>query len=420
MADIGALLEVLDSPWLNRLRHEADSRVLLRSDISAEELPAGVTPDDAWRILTAIRHQTASVLPFDSYADIGYSTQTWYTVPRSMSSQLKAIDAICARSSAVDVALDDLKSSGPVMSLLEEELSFALAVECVPVTQERVHDVFTGARGAVSGLDRVIANFHALVYEDAPLAAREVTPSFVEELYWRLMSGAEDLELPSQTLRSYRPWAGSAYFDPRESRRAICEFASADDEAMFHPVIRLACISWLCRDFHAVPNLNAVVEIVLRHVLTRQWGCPALGWLPFNRNDLHVGEGVFRDALNDYGYGLDSTYLLCKITEYTLEGARKLARVVREAHDLEADVERRLSGTFNARQRAIVASALQSPQTSFRIEPHRQRHGITYPTARNDFLQLEEQGYLVRKQEGRAFVFRAAPGLARRLGEERP
>ena len=414
-SDMEHLLGILDSPWLNELRHEADSKVLLHRDVMQREFPEGVDAESAWRLLTAIRHQTASILPFESYADIGYSTQTWYTVPRSMSRQLKAIEAICAKGSAVDVALGTLKSTHPVMGLLEEELAYALGVECTPVSIPHIHEVFAGGVGQPEGIDRIIVNFHSLVYDGASLARRDVTPGLIEELYYRLIEGAEDLELSHETIRSYRPLASSGYFDPLKAREAICGFANGSDEALFHPLLRLACAGWMFWDFRAVPNLNAVVEILLRHVLARKWGCPALAWVPFNRNDSNIGERVYKDSLYDCGYGLDCTFLFCKIVEFTLQGARRLAQMMQAAEELEESIDRRLTGQLNPRQRAIVANALQSPQALFRIEPHRQRYGITYPTARSDFLQLEKLGYLEREHQGRAFAFRAAPGLEKLL-----
>lgn len=50
-----------------------------------------------------------------------------------------------------------------------------------------------------------------------------------------------------------------------------------------------------------------------------------------------------------------------------------------------------------------------------RIAPHQRAFRIAYGTARADFLSLEREGYLVREQEGRAFVFRAHPDLQEKI-----
>ena len=374
-------------------------------------LPEDVDPDIAWRILTAIRHQTASVLPFETYQDIGYSTEAWYTVTRSMSAGLKEVERHCSQGSSLDKALPVLQTTYPFMRLLEEELAHALLVDDTPMPVERIHGIFMGGETGLKGLDLIVKNFHDLLFDLGRFAHREVSPSLIDELYWRLVAGEEDLELPRTTKRAYRPIVGSRYHDPDECKRAICGFATLDDGSLFHPVIRLACAFWLMSDFRAVPHLNSVVEILLRHLLTQRWECPVLGWVPFNRNDEAVGWDVYGDARVDCGYGLDCTYLFQRITDYLLTGIGTIERISDEYAGLADRIEKHLSQRINPRQRAILLNALSMPDAALRIEPHRLRFGITYPTARSDYLQLAKLGYLEQTVEGRAFVFHASDAL---------
>lgn len=64
-----------------------------------------------------------------------------------------------------------------------------------------------------------------------------------------------------------------------------------------------------------------------------------------------------------------------------------------------------LDSRFNHRQRSIVARALRTPQAEFRIQFHKDKHGISYVTARRDLVELVEFGYLHIEQRGRSFVF---------------
>jgi DNA-binding transcriptional regulator YhcF (GntR family) len=60
---------------------------------------------------------------------------------------------------------------------------------------------------------------------------------------------------------------------------------------------------------------------------------------------------------------------------------------------------------LNDRQRAIIGRALRNPEAQFTIRYHKTNHGIAYPTARRDFLELVEKGYLTVEQRGKAFIF---------------
>jgi Fic family protein len=66
---------------------------------------------------------------------------------------------------------------------------------------------------------------------------------------------------------------------------------------------------------------------------------------------------------------------------------------------------------LNDRQRAILGRALRKPEAEFTIRYHKTNHGIAYPTARGDFLQLVEKGYLDVHLRGKVLVFTASRRL---------
>ena len=75
-------------------------------------------------------------------------------------------------------------------------------------------------------------------------------------------------------------------------------------------------------------------------------------------------------------------------------------------YERDAELSRTFADAFfNVRQRAILSNALNNPGQMQKIEPHRRLYRVSYATARKDFLDLEERGYLVRREVGRAFAF---------------
>lgn len=276
----------------------------------------------------------------------------------------------------------------------------------VAVGVEHIHEVFLGSETGLSGIDRVIKNFHGLIFDLGRFDRRDLTPLLIEELYWQLLEGAEDYICPSRILRAHSLMTRSGHVDADEGMRSVCETAAVDEGPKFHEVLRLACIYCIMADIDVVLQLSLVVEILLRHLLSRRWGCPALAWVPLNRCDDFVDDYRLEEALKDYGYSIEVTYLFQCIIDCLLEGPDRLLNIKNEYDKLSLHIEKKFSASLNRRQRSIVLNALQVPETSQRIEPHRQHFGVTYPTARNDFLQLEQMGHLERTTEGRAFVFR--------------
>ncbi len=409
--DRQALLDLLDSKELVSLRKQADTCVFVRADLASHDLPPGLDADTTWKVLTSIRHQTAHVLPFDTYQDIGRVTETWYTLPRCLSTNLKRIEVLCSRGSFIDAALGSIKSSLPVQELLEQELSHAFAIESMDVGPQRIHEAFMGENAQADAVSRIAKNFQGIVFDLAPYESRPVTAGLIEELYYRLIAGAENFKAPQRTSRPYKPLANSRYHDRREVVDAVCTLADLDSDPFLHPVLRAICISWFLWDFEATPSLNALMEVILRHLLFQRWGLPTLRWVPFCDNESHIGPSVYRDALRDCGYGLDSTYLFCKVVEYLISGIRRVESIAVRATELKQELESAFAEEFNPRQHSILLNMILAPELEMKIEPHRKACGITYPTARSDFYDLERRGFLTKVQRGRAFAFRATEKL---------
>lgn len=381
------LFELLDSEWFISLRRRADNEIVLRSDLDGAEIPGEIDHDAIWRIITALRHQTASITPFTvGRAEDGQSLKFWSTMTRSISMSLKTIEARCLRGSTLDDSFSILRGSYPFLLLLEEELNRAFLALGVVAGVEHIHEVFFGSEVGLSGIGRIIKNFHSLIFAPGRFDRRDVTLLLIEELYWQLLEGAEDYVFSSRVQRAHSLITRSCHVDADEGVRSVCETATDDEGPMFHEVLRLACIYCIMVDIDVVSRLSLVVEFLLRHLLSRRWGCPALAWVPLNRCDDFVDDYRLEEALKDYGYSIDVTYLFQCIIDCLLEGPDRLLNIKNECDKLSLYIEEKFSASLNRRQCSIVLNALQAPETSQRIEPHRQHFGVTYPMARNDFL----------------------------------
>lgn len=416
-----------------QLRLMADREILLWSDMSGFEMPAGLTQEETWAILTGIRRQTATMLPWKSYLDIGYAADGWYVNTRAMSLILNEFGARCGRGSALDQAVAAHSGTHVIARQVEQDLLAAFERDGVYMDSEKVHSIFLGDRRSEDGYERLIANFAKLISDLDNYATRKIRPGLVEELHHRLTEGTEDVAPPQVQCRPrVAKYPHSEYNDPDASMRVICRMAGDDlDEPLIHPLIRAICVSWFFWDFPPLPSWNALVEILVRRLVLARWGYPVFGWIPLSRICLAWEKGlvvtprswsaVLETTEKDCGYGVDGSAMISSILQLMLDEVDTLEAIVRQLDILDQDLQQSLSHhpSINSRQRVILSNALRSPEKAQRIDPHRRLFQVSYATARSDYLGLVERGYLLKGQQDKAFVFWPHPDLKRIISEGR-
>ena len=76
----------------------------------------------------------------------------------------------------------------------------------------------------------------------------------------------------------------------------------------------------------------------------------------------------------------------------------------------------KLQGKLNHRQLDILRHALKQSYVMFIIEAHRNKHTISYQTARTDLLTLaDDYGLLEKQKQGKSFVFYVPDDLTERI-----
>ena len=243
----------------------------------------------------------------------------------------------------------------------------------------------------------------------------------IETLYYQLIEGVDSARLP----RRGEVCKLDERLLPPSSKHcmdAICMRASDDfgDESRFGPVLRIINVSWFFWNFDVFPCLNTLVCILLRNIMAIKWGFPVLSWLPvgyypFGQLNTPQMEAVFNNWSVDYGFGFDFTSYFAVNVQLYLEELDRLELAIGELERLNSRIDEILSADINHRQKSILASLIREPDALLRIAPHQRMFRVAYATARADFLELEQQGYLVREQEGKAFVFRACDDLRDRI-----
>lgn len=410
------LLQLLCDDRLRKLRTVADQGFLLHESLDDYELPEGYTKDEVWMILTAIRKQAAIFLPDDPFR----SADFWFVTTSALSFDSKMLELRCATHFPLDLSLQTLQGSPYITRFLEQTLARGLEADRIAVSEERIHEIFVGAP-LENDIDRVISNYFVLSNMAEHLAEREITHGLIETLYYQLIEGVDASHLPCRgevCKLDERLLPPSA----KDCMDAICERASDDfgDESRFGPVLRIINVSWFFWNFDVFPSLNTLVGILLRNIMAIKWGFPVLSWLPvgyypFGKLNTPQMEAVFNNWSRDYGFGFDFTSYFAVNVQLYLEELDRLELAIGELEQLNHRIDELLSSDINHRQKSILASLVREPDAFLRIAPHQRMFRVAYATARSDFLELEQAGFLVREQEGKAFVFRACDDLRERI-----
>lgn len=416
-SDAQALLELMRDERFIAIRRASDEEILLRSDLDAFPLPRSLNADETWAILTAVRYQTASLLSWKTYLDIGYETETWYTLTKRMALKLQLVEATCRERSSLDQATTSLSGSMLLVRQVEDDLEAALKMEGTSISREAIHAMFSEARQPSSKTERLVRNFFDVLANIKKIAEHPIDPNMLDEIHNRLVLGTEGLS--GKRSRVVPLYEKSEHFDQENSKRSVCQIAAGDNtDPPLHPVLRIISMAWFFRDFNPVPTWCGLVEILIRHIALLQWGYPVLRWIPYRKLSLSYARGetrgtrthreVYESALNDCGFGLDATALFSSYLDLILAGLDDLRSIVDQTTSIIEHLEKIVSqdAELNHRQRAILSNAFLAPDKAQKIRPHQAMFNVAYATARHDFVNLVERGYLTQEHAGKAFAYR--------------
>lgn len=304
-------------------------------------------------------------------------------------------------------------SNGKAVSLLRQDSLPKNAVEQLIVNNLSSHD----------SLER---------YIDEPFSY-ELLMHFQNTLFTNVEVG---------NIETIDPALGLTLFDyPKEKREEharrqidyICSWANHEtSDENEHPAM-LAMILCDCfrfyRPFGALSNQigNLVTALYgLKHDL------PLFGLLPVSSAKVDWCDGKISPPVVSFNRPTftdlrercpnDLTSMATIAAQLMLYALRDVETYVADWEARDAELQSLVKATqqLNVRQRSILSRALQKPTEGFSIRYHKTNHGIAYPTARRDFMELVEQGYLVVEQKGRAFSYKASPELHELINETQP
>jgi len=428
---IEAANALLQDPAFATLAEEAVRDYVDWDELTRRPLPAGLSADDTWQLLTTLRRFGATRFPLRDMQDRSY----WYTLTREASLCVDAIERYCRTDSTVHRAVLHRHGRRMLMESQIRETIAACLLDGVAVAADDAENLLLSGRAPRTATDRFVLNANALLYEVDEPAGEPFSPEMLGRLYARLLDGVDVSQL--ERLPTRQGLTERVEIEPvtPEVRAKViqqfCDYANGRTGDPSEPVAMKAHALLNTGAFWAFfPDFVGIVgRCVFRLYVTRQ-DYPVLGYLPISSMYESWAQGRMSTSLvrfsslpgprsmddREVDYTADAlTYL-----QLTVAALDELLRSMAHARRRDAQVRSMLEHDveINYRQRSIVAEALAHPEREFRIREHQITHNVVYATSRADLMDLVDRGYLRQEQRGKAFVFLPVSDLAQLLDTE--
>ena len=393
--------------------------------------PEGLNHEEWWAGIKLGRNSLARQLPLRDAEGRPFT----YALPDEVLQLLHYADQRCAGEIAMSevVTADEQARQHYLVNSLMEEAIRSSQLEGATTSRSVAKELLRTGRPPKDRSERMITNnYRALQFLRDSIGPR-LTPDAVLELQRILTQGT--LENPDAAGRLQRPDEERVgVYDRLDGRlmhapppadelpgrlAALCAFANADDDpdTFIHPVVRAILLHfWLAYD-HPFEDGNGRTARALFYWSMRTQGYWLVEYLSISR--------ILRDAPSKYSRAFlltetddgDTTYFILfqlEVMKRAVEELhRYLARKASEIREFERLIKR--SDVFNHRQLALLGDAVRNPDHGYTFRSHASSHGVTHETARSDLTLLHERGLLIRRRQGRQYLFTPAAQLADRL-----
>ncbi|MGO1074736.1 Fic family protein [Inquilinus sp. CA228] len=323
-----------------------------------------------------------------------------------------------------------------IMTSLIEEAFSSSVLEGAATTRQAAREMIRDQRAPrSSGELMVLNNYHAMQFIREQ-AGQPLTPAIIFELHRIVTEGT--LDDPAMAGRLRRGSDRVVVEDPRDGEllhvppdagtlpsrlETLCTFANdlnPPPDQFLHPVVRAIVLHFMIGYDHPFVDGNGRTARALFYwsMLRQKY------WLMefisisgiIRRSPVQYAKAYLNSELDEN----DLTYFLLnqtKVVRLAMEGLQNyLARKAREIELVETWLDgTAYEGRFNHRQLDILKTGARSPGTQITVDGHKNKHRVSYHTARADLEDLLAADLLRKRQVGRGKAYVAPSDLTERL-----
>ena len=321
-----------------------------------------------------------------------------------------------------------------IRSLIEEAMTSS-QLEGASTTREVAKELLRSGRAPRDPSERMIFNNYQVMQQLRTWRDRPLTPAAIFEMH-RMLT-LDTLNDPTAAGRFRRADEriyvedardGTVLHDPPPAEQLpqrmqiLCDFANeTSSDTFLHPVVRAIALHFQIGYDHPFVDGNGRTARALFYWSMLRSGYWLTEYLSIS-SVLKKAPSQYTHAYlltetdeSDLGYFVSHQLDVIEQAVAGLHGY--LARKAKERRQAETLLRpgSPLGKRLNHRQRALLINACRHPDRTYRIEEHRQTHSVAYETARTDLLGLTKLKLLIKRRDGKAFVFVPARNLAERL-----
>ena len=425
--DIDVVSALLEDPAFAPLAEEAVRDYLDWDELTRRPLPPGLSVEDTWNLLTTLRRFGATLSPLKDVAGRTW----WYTLTREGILCVDAIERYCRADSAVHRAILHRHDQRVLVASHIRETVAVCELDGVDVSPQSAEHVLTSGRTPRNATERLVANAHALLFDD-DIGDEPFSPELLRRLYAKLLDGVDVSTLKRHSVRYGLTDRVEADPITKESRdeivRQFCAYANGETGDPSEPVtVRAHALLNSAQYWGFLPEFSGIVGRCIFRLYASRRDYPVLGYLPISSVYQAWAQGRVSPSIVRFSAtpdprapgagGPDYTPEVLTFLQLTVAALDQLLMSIDHARRRDAEVRSVLEHDveINYRQRSIISQAMAHPELELRVREHQTTHNVVYATARADLLDLVERGYLRQEQRGKAFVFLPVPDLAERL-----
>jgi len=417
-------LDKTRNPEFQKVLHRANERYLPWERFQYQPLPPGIGYEAAWAYLKLGRIANKKAVPLTNKQGEPFS----YWITDSMLKSLNVIDLWSGGTITTDHPGGLPPKEQYIISSLMEEAIASSQLEGAATTRQVAKEMLRSGRKPANTNEQMILNNWETMQYIRPKKGMKLTPEKLMEIHHlvteKTLSDPHEagrLRMRDDIIVSYNN--ETVHVPPLAETlpqrvEALCHFANNnDDEQWIHPVIKGAIIHfWLAYD-HPFTDGNGRTARALMYwyLLSRKY--LLFEYLAISRYFLRAPGQYARAYLytetddGDLNYFLQ--YNLRAITLAIMDLRLYLSRKQKEI-SRSNELLRSYRG-LNARQKTLVYHAIRHPDAMYRIEEHKNYHGIVYQTARMDLLHLATKGFIKKQKQGKEFIFLPCEGMIEKL-----
>lgn len=426
LEDSDKAAQMLLGQWGNT---DAKGRYLHWDKVRYLAPPTGLTPEEYWATLKCSRNNQYRTLPFVAKDASPFR----YLVTDGMLEILHWLDQNAGGTIKMpQIGNQATRETYLVSSLMEEAISSS-QIEGAATTREVAKEMLREGRRPKDYGEQMISNNYTAIQFVRENCEEEFTVEMILELHRILTAGTLEnpgkegrLREDSDRIHVYDASGTLILHTPppagelEERLGRFCDFANRDAEGgryFLHPLLKAMILHFMVGYDHPFVDGNGRVARAIFYWYALRHDYRLLEFLSLSAMIKEAQQQYVLAYLHTETDHNDVTYFLIHQLETVKKAIGRLQEyLARKAAETEI-VEKLLDGSplegvLNERQLAIMDHALKHPGAHYTVEGHKNSHGISYETARNDLSKLSDKVPLLRRRkQGKAFVFVAPTDL---------